>query len=115
MPNPAQIDENIRTNDIKPIFCDGFMIGFRIKAKNMKPGEANIESAKPLGGLLELTFVDEGKQQALGRFVMDRATAEDLSNQLVEAIKKFDGVMGKDGLTKLLPKSSPKSGDSSYR
>jgi hypothetical protein len=77
---------------------------------NMKPEDTDVVS-----GLIEITFVDEGKQQALGRFVLDREMAENLSNGLVETLKKFDQIMGKEGLSKLLPKGAEKSEDKSYR
>lgn len=114
MANPADIDQSIKSNDIKPISSDGFLVGLRIKAKNMNPKEVKPETATPVSGLLEITFVDESKQQALGRFLIDRTTADELSRALIETIKKFDEVMGKEGLTKLLPKSA-KRDDSSYR
>lgn len=121
MADPAQIDESIKSNDIRPIFSDGFLIGFRFKTRpknaqagakqaSMKPEDADVVS-----GLIEITFVDESKQQALSRFVIDRETAENLSRGLIETIKKFDEVMGKEGLSKILPKSTERQSNNSYR
>ena len=110
-----QIDESIKANDVKPIFTDGFLITFRIKAKSTNTQAIKVEDATPTSGLIELTLVDEGKQQALGRYVIDRETAENLSKALTDTITKLDSIMIKGGLTKLLPKSQPKPTDSSYR
>ncbi len=121
MADPAQIDENIRQNDIRPIFADGFLMGFRLKTKpktppaNSKQVNVKPEDSDVVSGLIEITFVDESKQQALGRFVVDRETADNLSRGLVETIKKFDEVMGKEGLSELMPKNHGKSDDSAYR
>ena len=105
MADPAQVDESIKSNGITPIFADDFLVSFRIKAKNMKGTTSKPEDAIPIGGLIEIAFVDGTKQQALGRYVLDRETTMNLSNGLIETLKKFDEVMGKGGLTKLLRKN----------
>lgn len=115
MADAAHIEESIKKNDVKPIFADGFLTSFRIKARNTKGASAKPEDVTPIGGLIELIFVDESKQQALGRFVLDRVTTEELAKTLIDTIKKFDDVMGKGGLSKILPKNQPKQSDPSYR
>jgi hypothetical protein len=108
MPDQAQIHESIITDGVKPVFADGFMIAFRIKAKNEKPTEMNFESADVTSGLLELIFIDESQQQALSRVVLTRETAEEVSKGLIESLKKLDEVMGIGGLSKIMPKQENK-------
>jgi hypothetical protein len=121
MADPAQIDESIRSNNVQPVFSDGFLLGFRFKAKpksgplGIQLTSLNAKNASVVSGLIELTFVDESKQQALSRFIIDRETAENLSKGLIDTIKKFDEVMGKEGLSKIMPKAPEKKGDTSYR
>ncbi|HIH50161.1 MAG: hypothetical protein ABSE71_03915 [Candidatus Micrarchaeaceae archaeon] len=121
MADQAIIEESIKAEGLKPIFSDGFLIGFRFKTKpkqnraNLNPANLKPEDTDVISGLIEMTFVDESKQMALGRFIIDRETAENLSNVLVETIKRFDQVMGKGGLSKLMPKNAEKADNKSYR
>ncbi len=116
MPDARQVNENIVRDSIHPIFADGFLVSFRIRAKNAKHADSKLEDATPIGGLIEIVFVDESRQQPLGRFIIDRTTAEELSIVLNDSIKKFDSAMSKGGLSGILPKKEAKSGnDPSYR
>lgn len=121
MNDTTQIDEAIRRDGIKPIFADGALVGFRFKAKskqNPKAGKAiEGKDMSVVGGLIEMTFLDVSKQQPLARFVFDRATAEEILQILTDSIKKFDEIMGKEGLSKILPKKANEEhgSQSSYR
>ncbi len=115
MANPTEIAQSAKINGIKPIFTDGFLIGFRFKAKNGKQTEVKLEELTATSGLLEITFVDESMQQALGRFILNRDVAEDLTKVLTESIKKFDEAMAKGGLARVIPKQEQKSPDTTYR
>ncbi len=107
MIDAQQIDELIRREGMKPIFSDGAIIGFRLSTRAKKP----IDTTRPLrpdqldvtGGMIEMVFVDQSKQQPLGRFVVDRSTAEMMLQMLSDTIRKFDETMKNNDLTKLMP------------
>ena len=117
MVTEEQMNESILRDKIYPFFTDGIAIGFRIMAKNTSSTEVKLEDVTASNGLIELIFLDNGKSQVLGRFVMDRNTAENLVNTLNDSIRKFDAAMAKGGITSILPKkqATPAQSNSSYR
>ncbi len=119
MINNEEIVQSIKNQGMKPIFSDGLITGFRLKAQPKKDKKGVIkpdQGVDIVSGLIEITFVDTSKQEALGVFVIDRQTAEEMRTVLNETIKKFDETMGKK-LSDIMPKQPQGKQDSqtSYR
>ena len=116
----AQVDESIRRDKIMPVLTDALLVNFRLKATPKKKPTAEQKEIKPedlaiASGLFEITFVDTVKQQALGRYVFDRQTADELLKTLESSIKQFDEVLKKN-ISELMPKPpSNKPEGSMYR
>jgi hypothetical protein len=113
----VQVEEKAGQTGMKSIFADGAVLGARFKGvtkqtpgKNPEKQQVNIT-----GGLIEITFVDSGRQQPLGRFVFDRQTAQEILVSLNDAIAKFDETIKQNDLSKLMPKKQPEKTDKSYR
>lgn len=120
MIDAQQIDELIRKEGMKPVFADGVILGFRLSARAKKPMDAKQpirpEQLDVAGGMIEIVFVDQSKQQPLGRYIFDRNTAEAVLQMLADTVKKFDETMEKKDITKLMPQARPArpEGQSSY-
>ncbi len=119
MINNDEIIQSIKSQGMKPIFSDGLITGFRLKAQPKKDKKGMFkqdQNVDIVSGLIEITFVDTSKQEALGVFVIDRQTAEEMRTVLNETIKKFDETMGKK-LSDILPKPQQGKQDAqtSYR
>jgi hypothetical protein len=120
MIDASEVNAEIKRRGMAPIFTDGVMVGLRLRTKT-KSGISSKEPVDPsnldiVGGLIEMVFVDNSKQQPLGVFIFDRQTAEELRNALNETITKFDEFLRSKDLSRLMPKHGEERGEQqSYR
>lgn len=103
-----QLNANIATSKLRAIFVDNTAIAARVKAAKGAKGEVEKE------GQIEIIFIDMLTQQPVGRFVMGKMTAKELSSGLAQNITKLEKEIASKELPKQ-PSAIEPSGSTTYR
>lgn len=102
-----QTNINLAKSRVKPVYADEVAIAVRVKAFKNEKGAVEKE------GLIGLIFIDMLRQQSVGEFVINRATAKALIQVLGQNVAQLERELSNKQMPKP-PEIKTTGGDSSY-